>query len=705
MAKATLLVLKLLMILISTGWVCVWLLKPTELWTKSWHKAEESAGKTVFGYNGLDFAVYTFPVIAVAMIGFVYLHLYAKESRSKQMRSSITILSNPLIVHSPLGTISGGELLAVSLFILFLAWTFYTRISNDFKKMIPQKSLKLNTWQFKFTRVGVRFGLLAEACLALLLLPVLRGMSLFQLLGLQFEASVRYHVWLGTAMIFFATFHGSSLLFIWGVKHRVQDEIWQWQKTGRVYLAGEIALVTGLIIWVTSLPQIRRKWFEIFYYTHHLYMVFLVFFLFHGGDRHFYMVFSGVFLYALDKLLRIIRSRPETCLVSARIFPSKAIELTLSKHPSVKYTPTSLLFMKVPSISKCQWHPFSITSSSSVDDDTISVILKCDGGWTSSLYNTIHAALDSEADQGKCLPVAVEGPYRPVSVDFLRYASLLLVGGRIGITPFLSILQEIASTQNTNKNRLPTRIQLIYVVKKSQDINILNPISHLLLNQLAEQGNLKLKVYVTQEEQSSKTVRELLTEPSQVQVVTFDTKCSNYAIYGFQSLLWMAAIAGFSSIIFLVSLSFFNHMVLHSEKQSPKEKKASSVTDLLLICSFIIATTSITLAAAIMRRRKLMYEIPPVSQKQSKGAELSSMEETGANVEHEIHFKGRPNFQDLLSKFELETGGADIGVLVCGPESLKESVASSCKKNSQFLEMGAKRRKPAFNFHSLNFAL
>ena len=119
----------------------------------------------------------------------------------------------------------------------------------------------------------------------------------------------------------------ANFLFTW-------KQMWRWQKTGRIYLAGEVALVTGLVIWITSLPQIRRKKFEIFYYTHHLYVVFLVFFLFHGGDRHFYMVFPGIFLFSLDKLLRIVQSRPETCIVFARVFPCKAIELVLPKDPS-----------------------------------------------------------------------------------------------------------------------------------------------------------------------------------------------------------------------------------------------------------------------------------------------------------------------------------------------------------------------------------
>lgn len=83
----------------------------------------------------------------------------------------------------------------------------------------------VNRWQYRVFRVATRSGLLAEACLALLLLPILRGMSVFRILGIQFEASVRYHVWLGTAMILFGTLHGGGTLLIWGIKHHLGDEV------------------------------------------------------------------------------------------------------------------------------------------------------------------------------------------------------------------------------------------------------------------------------------------------------------------------------------------------------------------------------------------------------------------------------------------------------------------------------------------------
>ncbi|XP_054804673.1 ferric reduction oxidase 8, mitochondrial [Prosopis cineraria] len=696
-------VLTYLMIIVCTVWTSLWVLKPTQLWTKRWKDAEDSANKTVFGYYGLNYAAYTFPIIAVTIIGLVFLDLKSGERRSSKARSLYTVLSSPLVVNSLLGILSSIEILLVFLFILFLTWTFYARISNDFKKLVPDKSLKLDLWELKYLRVATRFGLLAEASLALLLLPVLRGLALFRILGIQFEASVRYHTWVGTAMIFFAAIHGGSTLLIWAVSSHIQNETWKWQKTGRIYLAGEIALVTGLVILFTSLPRVRRRKFEIFYYTHHLYSVFLVFFLFHAGDRHFYMIFPGVVLFGLDKILRIIQSRPGTCIVSARVFPCKAVELILPKDPRLNYAPTSVIFMKIPTISNLQWHSFSITSSSTADERKMSMIIKCEGWWTSSLFNMIHAELGRDSDKMKGIPVAIEGPYGPASLDFLKYDSLLLVAGGSGITPFLSILAEASSATSTS--RFPSRIQLVYVIKKAQDFSLLHSISHLLLNESPGKCYLKLKLFVTREKQSGVTVRDLLNEFYEVKTLHLSRECSNYAVHGPDSPTWTAAILGFCSTIFLIVLICLNHIIPPEKgSEKSKDKTPSWVVDMLLMASFVIALACSTLMGIFLRWRRLQKGIPPTSQKEFKPLDLISTETRSTFEEHEVHFGGRPNFQDIFREFENESGGTNTGVLVCGPESMKESVAMICQQKSKCFKLGSKKSE-AFTLHSLNFTL
>lgn len=70
MGKTILLaVLKLLMILIVAGWISIWILKPTNLWTRKWRGAEDSARPTLFGYYGtyISFLVNKFHLLPLTL--------------------------------------------------------------------------------------------------------------------------------------------------------------------------------------------------------------------------------------------------------------------------------------------------------------------------------------------------------------------------------------------------------------------------------------------------------------------------------------------------------------------------------------------------------------------------------------------------------------------------------------------------------------
>lgn len=123
-----------------------------------------------------------------------------------------------------------------------------------------------------------------------------------------------------------------------------------WDKIDVANVPGELALLSGLVMWIASLPSIRRKMFEIFYYTHHLYSLFLFFFLLHVHISFFCLILPGVYLFLIDRYLRFLQSRRKVPLVSARILPCETIELNLSKSPGEirivdEYSSSSLLFI------------------------------------------------------------------------------------------------------------------------------------------------------------------------------------------------------------------------------------------------------------------------------------------------------------------------------------------------------------------------
>lgn len=110
----------------------------------------------------------------------------------------------------------------------------------------------------------------------------------------------------------------------------------KWQKTGVANLPGEIALLAGLVLWIATFPKIRRRMFEVFFYTHHLYILFLFFFVLHVGISYCSIMLPGIFLFVIDRYVRFLQSRRHVRLLSTRVLPCEAVELNFSKIKSTR---------------------------------------------------------------------------------------------------------------------------------------------------------------------------------------------------------------------------------------------------------------------------------------------------------------------------------------------------------------------------------
>lgn len=113
-------------------------------------------------------------------------------------------------------------------------------------------------------------------------------------------------------------------------------QILEWRDIGVAILPGVISLSAGLLMWVTSLPPVRKLNFELFFYTHQLYVIFIVFLALHVGDFIFTMAAGGIFIFILDRFLRFCQSRRVVDIISAKCLPCGTVELVLAK-PGSKY--------------------------------------------------------------------------------------------------------------------------------------------------------------------------------------------------------------------------------------------------------------------------------------------------------------------------------------------------------------------------------
>ncbi len=90
-------------------------------------------------------------------------------------------------------------------------------------------------------------------------------------------------------------------------------------------------MLTGVTMWSTSIQWVRRKRFELFFYTHQLYILFIICVALHVGDFTFSAAFSGIFLFAFDRFLRFCQSRSTVEVLSTKLLPCGVFELVLAK--------------------------------------------------------------------------------------------------------------------------------------------------------------------------------------------------------------------------------------------------------------------------------------------------------------------------------------------------------------------------------------
>ncbi|PIM97205.1 Ferric-chelate reductase (NADH) [Handroanthus impetiginosus] len=408
-----------LALVVFLGNIMMWIIMPTDTYYNDWllHILADT-NSTFFGIQGPIMLDFTFPILFIAVLGCFYLHLGKKKTsftQSSKKCDKLRFLRRPMIVKG-FGIVNLTELALFTMFIALCVWYFADYVRHWFKQ-VPQRAMERSEklWQTKLDRVAIVTGTTGNLCLTFLFYPVTRGSSILPMLGLTSEASIKYHIWLGNLAMGLFTAHGFLYIVYWIITNRL-SEMLKWGDHYVSNIAGEIALLSGLALWITTYPPIRRKMFELFFYTHYLYILFIIFFILHIGIGFACIMLPGFYLFVIDRYLRFLKSRERVRLVSARVLPCDTLELNFSKSRGLNYNPTSNIFINVPSISKLQWHPFTVTSSSNLEPERLSVVIKCEGSWTKKLYEIISSPSSPNRFQ-----VSVEGPYGPSATHFLRF--------------------------------------------------------------------------------------------------------------------------------------------------------------------------------------------------------------------------------------------------------------------------------------------
>ncbi|XAR49203.1 Ferric-chelate reductase (NADH) [Bertholletia excelsa] len=492
---------------------------------------------------------------------------------------------------------------------------------------------------------------------------------------------------------------------------RLISEISAWQYTGVVNLAGVISLTAGLLMWVTSLRPVRRQKFELFFYTHQLYIVFVVFLVLHVGVLIFTLVAGGIFLFILDRFLRFSQSRRTVNIISASYLPCGTVELVLSKPGNLQYNALSFIFLQVRNLSWLQWHPFSVSSSPLDGKYHLSVLIKILGEWTEKLRgctlndpNGEHQLEQSLLHQHN-ITASVEGPYGHESPYHLTYENLILVAGGIGISPFLAILSDILHLVKAGKPCIPRNILVVWAVKKSDELPLLysfdmESICPFLSNVL----NLEIQTYVTQESEPP-LERGRLTKSVNSFGSPAPSKHGISILVGTGNIPWSGIYVVVSTIGLVLSVG-----LLHIFYINPYGIEYGWYRGLLFFACMVLSP--VILGGTVIGLWHLWERKTSAREEQEgdwpKDVMGSNEERVQKDSNHDlvpslntIQYGCRPDFKEIFGSISERWGYVDIGVIVCGPPTLQTSVAKECRSRN----LSRKGTQPIFHYNSHSFAL
>ncbi|KAJ4348394.1 uncharacterized protein N0V89_009768 [Didymosphaeria variabile] len=346
---------------------------------------------------------------------------------------------------------------------------------------------------------GITFPIARSAALTLhvdvafILFPVCRNLiSMARRTPLNgiipFDKNITFHKLVGWSLLFFSWLH---TIAHW-------RNLWLFAQINKLGFVGFLIanLATGpgwsgyimlialsAMAW-TAAEKPRRAQFERFWYTHHLFIIFFVFWSIHGafcmikpdfapfcdgiGVFWEYWMYGG-FAYLAERTSREIRGRHKTYVSKVIQHPSNVCEIQIKKE-NTKTQAGQYIFLCCPEVSIWQYHPFTLTSAP--EEDYISVHVRMVGDFTRALGKALGCNLEKGGAKGEkdgatevalrqILPrVYIDGPFGSASEDVFKFEVAVLVGAGIGVTPFASILKSIWYRMNYPQGR--TRLRKVY---------------------------------------------------------------------------------------------------------------------------------------------------------------------------------------------------------------------------------------------------
>ncbi|KAF2839852.1 hypothetical protein M501DRAFT_1015940 [Patellaria atrata CBS 101060] len=247
-----------------------------------------------------------------------------------------------------------------------------------------------------------------------------------------------------------------------------------------IYGSGIAALVPLLFLCVHSLPQFRRRMYELFVALHvPVAMVFLGMLFWHCRNylTSYHYLFSTLAIWVLSYIMRLFYlnwSNPwrMSWLIgdeaSVTLMPENAIKVTIPTQ--VRWRPGQYVYLRMPGISVFENHPFTIASLCSEDFPSeygegyrdMVLVFRPFGGFTRKVLESAY-----EHGPWHTYRAFIDGPYGGMQRRIEAFDHVVLIAGGSGITAIVSQLLDLIKRMRDGK-AVTKSIQVLWALKRPE---------------------------------------------------------------------------------------------------------------------------------------------------------------------------------------------------------------------------------------------
>nr|XP_057936309.1 NADPH oxidase 4 [Doryrhamphus excisus] len=319
-------------------------------------------------------------------------------------------------------------------------------------------------------------------------------------------------------------------------------------------VTGVLLVLILFLMFTSSSYCVRIYNYEIFWYTHNLFIVFYIILMVHmvGGalkyqtnieahppgclranqssteqqgeeleqreeedrpcreEAHFQPHYPQTWIwvsgplcfYCAERLYRYIRSSDPVTIVTVIRHPCDVIELGMLKK-NFKARPGQYIVLNCPSVSSFENHPFTLTACPTESKETFGIHLRVVGDWTERFTQLLFPDLRTDLDilpvvhQRRYPKLYVDGPFGSPSEEVFNYDVSLCVAGGIGVTPFACVLHALLDGWKGFRLK---RLYFVWVCRELQSFywfaELLCAVHHKLWHE-NRPDYFNLKLYVT----------------------------------------------------------------------------------------------------------------------------------------------------------------------------------------------------------------